>query len=642
MPLFRKRTKTETGGPGASVLLEREGETRIKRIIASVDHLPLSINLIKMAWAAGPVTYVAAVGGYYLGFGRMLPKENLVFFLGYTVIAGIIGVVTNILYSMFRSRANERRQSDLKTVMNRLPDLILAVRNLSLENLSPEIGKLEAAALVLKKREFTPQSIGTVIEDLTDDPVLAKAATRVALYRQAGLHNHVTDLTAEHSARIDAAVSALHQTVPEGARSLRRFFAGSAPVFREGVPREKDFIERILAAIGEENDALMTLQDVEEIIILAFELMCGRDIPAISFSYKGRWKLARAADALEKSRSDFRIAQALGHSRLKALATFLSENDVIDISAASGLRTSVLLNSSLDGINTLTKSVIRKSKEFSKQRTDIAALRKDIAVLQMSLKLYRTVRKAYEYLGRQHANLIKAGKNWEKLAARYPDSVTAFRTGRGKRGLRVFEKTIRLDEKQILEVAKAIAPHLREVRIRRSGARASHQNINEDTLFTADSAKQLAIEITLALEPHIHISRAGIQRTVNSTNAAYLGNIVPSMSASAKIALGTAAVKEIRNDTAKPAEHLAEALVRFYQLDLDEQAIDFLHETYGADPDRLRSIADSTIPSAITSYCILRQRPLLIPAPRSAWYRTLKLARIILEKNGKRLLTHRS
>ncbi|MBC8552019.1 MAG: hypothetical protein ISR96_05195 [Nitrospira sp.] len=425
----------------------------------------------------------------------------------------------------------------------------------------------------------------------------------------------------------------MHQTVPEGAKALHSFFNGSASVFRQGVPRENEFIERILAAIGEENEALMTLQDVEEMIVLAFELMCGRAIPALYFKYKGRWRIANATDALEKARSDYRIAKAIGNSRLKALAMFLSENDIIELSEASGIRSTVLLNSSLDGINKLTKSVIKNIQALSRKQLNIAVLREEIGILHLSLKLYTSVREAYEHLGRQHANLILAGKNWDKLVSIYPDSVTALRTGRGKRGLRIFEQTIRLDDKQILEVAKAIAPHLREVRIRRSGARADNQNTKEDKIFTFDSAKQLAIEITLALEPHIHISRASIQRAVNGTNASYLGNLVTSMSATTKTALGTAAVEEIQNDMARPAEQLAMALVSIYQIDLDEQAIGFLHETYGVCRERLKIISASTTPSAITSFCRLNQRPILIPRPRPSWLRTLRLARTILDEN---------
>ena len=134
MGFLYKKAKINGGvTSGSSVLLEREGEHRIKKIIASVDRLPWTISLLEMAWAAGPVTLIAAVGGYYLGFGKLLPKANLIFFIGYTIIAGIISVITKILYGTFRSRLNERRQADIKTVMNRLPDLILAVRNLSFE-----------------------------------------------------------------------------------------------------------------------------------------------------------------------------------------------------------------------------------------------------------------------------------------------------------------------------------------------------------------------------------------------------------------------------------------------------------------------------------------------------------------------------
>ena len=47
------------------------------------------------------------------------------------------------------------------------------------------------------------------------------------------------------------------------------------------MPRDEHFIERVMAAIEHDNDLLMTLQDVEEMVILAFELISGREIPVL-------------------------------------------------------------------------------------------------------------------------------------------------------------------------------------------------------------------------------------------------------------------------------------------------------------------------------------------------------------------------
>ena len=38
-------------------------------------------KVIELAWTAGPVTLIASIGGYYMGYGKALPKETLVFFI---------------------------------------------------------------------------------------------------------------------------------------------------------------------------------------------------------------------------------------------------------------------------------------------------------------------------------------------------------------------------------------------------------------------------------------------------------------------------------------------------------------------------------------------------------------------------------
>jgi len=94
---------------------------------------------------------------------------------------------------------------------------------------------------------------------------------------------------------------------------LKLWFTGNlSGRLKYGVRREKHFLQRVMSAIENNNPFIMTFRDVEEMMILAFELISGREIPTLIFSYPGNWKHASALDEVEKKRSLYRVAQARG------------------------------------------------------------------------------------------------------------------------------------------------------------------------------------------------------------------------------------------------------------------------------------------------------------------------------------------
>ncbi|MFG1491300.1 hypothetical protein ABMA58_18770, partial [Oceanospirillum sp. HFRX-1_2] len=143
-------------------------------------------------------------------------------------------------------------------------------------------------------------------------------------------------------------------------------------------------------------------------------------------------------------------------------------------------------------------------------------------------------------------------------------------------------------------------------------------------------AKQLAIEIALALEPHIHLSRPEIQRAIYSTNAIYMNDIEPGMSAATKAAMGTAMANEKRHDLSVAAERLALALVKHYRVELGEDAIAFLRDTYHARESRLNVLNQFAKPRE-RKISYLNLRPPVVAAPKRDWYKALIEARRLAE-----------
>ncbi|SCZ60236.1 hypothetical protein [Thiohalomonas denitrificans] len=629
------RSDSENGEERISnVYLEREGRNRIDQVLSTVEDAPWSISLVQLAWTAGPVTYIAAQGGYYLGYNEFLPLDRMAFFVGYTVIAGIIGILTKVVYDTHAKRKKRRQDEALTTVIDRLPELIFAVRNLALEQLPPDQRKREAAWHLLKEFELGPVSLATAVEDLTGDNHLAETAQRAEIYRRNGMRIRAQDLLDEEWPLISAVLDELHTSAPAMEATLRGRLEGHGPTIKMGVPRDEHFIERILAAIAEDNLALMTLYDVDEILILAFELLSGREIPVLAFNYRGSWRLARATDNLELARTHYRLAQARGYSRLKALIGYLTERHTELAEAVAGQPTPVLLEKAQQTFDALRDEIYELRVDVANGKiSQLPTLQEKTETLSTGLELYRAIRDAYRAQGRRHAALIRARQRWDYLSNRRPDSATALRTGRGHYGLRIAERIIKLDDEDKLKVAEALAKPLRSLDLRREPRTVVRAQTGFRTL-TVEAAKDLTVEVALILQRFINIGSPEAQRAINGSNASLLANIEPGMSAASKAAIGAAVAKEVRADTGRAAEQLAWALVRHYRIELTDEAIDFLHKTYGANIETLKVLAGTTEPMPSIPISQLRTRPPSIPPLEESWTRQINRARRLLERHN--------
>ncbi|MHB0774019.1 hypothetical protein [Halomonas sp. WWR20] len=627
--LFPRPFRQKSAPPGndtPQVRLEREGRDEIRRITAAVEKVPWTVSLMQILWTAGPVTLLGAWGGYLLGYGKAPTLENYIFFISFTVITGAAGIIANIAHNLTRGGRAQRTQRKIERVIKTLPELLLVTRNLIVESLEGDARRREAAAMLLRKQDLSPEGVELAAIELLDDRDSARIISQIDIYRRVGLHARIRDLVALNRETLEPQFVELFEVAPEATRLLRERFEGHAPNIHQGVPRDENFIERVMAAIEQDNDLLMTLQDVEEVLVLAFELISGREIPMLSFEYRGRWRLARAFDNLEEARARHRIAQATGLSRLKALTAYLAEQSgTLVEDAASGLRAEVLLERSVQAMNALTEQIQHLAQaveagQIERKRT----LRTKADILTNAIKLYKTVSSAYEQIGRSHAQLIRMADRWEAVSAHLSDDTTRLRLGPGRRGLRIRERTIALDDEAKAQVCKRLAKALQAANISDRISQAEN-----DTQWAMDIAKRLAIDVTLALEPYIQLSRPAVQRAINSSNAADFGQLEPNLSAAAKAALGAAMVKEIDSDLSRTAESLALALVRRYRVELEPNAIEFLSRQYGAREATLRMLSNlsSHTRTEARNISYLSQRPPAVGAPQRDWYRALVQAR---------------
>lgn len=563
---------------------KRREEDPIDRLVEAARRIPWSITLLQMAWTAGPVTYLALQGGYLIGFGKAAPRETLIYFVSYTLIAALIGVAAKIIYDGFIGERYRRSKNDLTLAVDRLPDLVLAMRDLRLQFVPEEQQAFQAAALLLREVSVHPYSVYLIVQEMTGDVELAEMAARLELFRRSALCSRMQNLIETHAERIAEAVNAVAEKSPEAAELLNERLHGRAPNQSRGMPREENFIERIFAAVEQGNEALMTLADAEAVLVLAFELLSGRKIPMLTFGYRGRWEWVRATDAVETRYHRYRVAHAASYNRLKALVAYLAEQlDERYWQGPTSAPAADLLQQVYDGLEAMLDELEACEDGRGRSASECRHLHH---VLYEGMRLFRAMQRAYKQVGRRHATYLQARASWEALLGKeVKRGLQVSKKGRG--GLYLYERCIELDDEEKLEFAKRLAGYIRKHNI----------CVQDDRLMVGDAsglrqmdvslARQLGIEVALALNDYVELGRPAVQRAIYASSAIFFGDFEYQISPAVKATWGAALVEDLDEERGRAAEYLALRLVQSYGLRLEQDAMDFLVREYGANPERL-------------------------------------------------------
>lgn len=610
------------------LLIEDRGASRLSRLSHVATSKSTTHRVLELAWTAGPVTLVASIGGYYLGHGKSLPKETLVFFIAYTIITGVIGLAAHMINRLGRGRREEEVTEQLVRVMGTLPDLVLGLRDLRLEALDPDQRKLEAARILLQDVDLGPLWLASAVRSIGGSAGLAEAVSEIELFRRAGMLSRGRDILQQHHQELTLLVASLRQHSAALGNSLEARFLGVSYDKRAGVVRGRYFIERIFAAIDDDDDLLMTLEDAEDIYTLLFELLCGRRIPMLAFSFAGGSRLARETEALEERRLQFRIVRARAYSRLLALASYLSDSiDSGNLTHSwlfSSPLTSERLNNcaqispaGLTGPELLIFCTTHIETLVAQVKADTACRKTLIPILSQALALYGQAYMAYRRTERDYLDFLKTVERWKRRLASYPETEVFFSATRGGRGLQITEDSIVLSDKGKVRVVKALLERFQ-----------LQPDISEPTDKRVGAAKQLAIRVALALDEEIQIRRPEVQRAIYNANTLNMGVFERDLSTTSKIGWGEALVKEIEKDMRSASIALVAAIYRFYGLRLDPESQLQLALRYGATVEQLEQQCgeeSGEAGSAVSDYSRLPSRPFPVAKPPLAW--RLALAR---------------
>lgn len=619
------------GGP--KLQLEREGRRQIEQIVQQVKAVPIGVKLLQLAWTAGPVTFIALQSGYYLAFGEFAPLKNIFYFATYTVIAGVFSLIITGVYDTISANNKQRAQRNLSAILDKLPDLIIATRNLYIGSLNQEERRFEVASHILHNSHASAPSVRAAVRELTDDVDLSTASEYIEILRRAGMHARIRDIYQYHYEKINEVVEKLRNISGELPYIFQNRMQGLAPTLQAGLPRTDGFIERVLSSGEEGNEALMSARDVVDMFTLVFEVLCGREFTMLELRYKGRRSLTDAATELERSRSDYRIAYAVFNSRLQALINLLAGMENVQLSLEQQEQEDEdHLQTIYQGITTLCQHIERQRVALSNDMTvQKHKFQQQIEALDKALNLYRSLYQAKRTLRRKQSAMIRAWRRWEEVSKHYRDKDQYIQTGRNRLGFAIMERKIALEPDKKLELAKDLIDTLEGISIRRVGQRLIIRSQEQDKPLTMQAAKQLAVQTALTLNQYINISTPMAQDAIESTNAANLGSLELGLSADTKAGWGVAMIKEVEDNLGKTAEKLAHVLVTDYGVSLDEDTRQFLKKAYGANPRTLEQLKPMTKRAKFRELIVDKRLP-QVPVPDKYWSQTLERAQSHLKR----------
>jgi hypothetical protein len=156
----------------------------LQRVHGAAKKEQWGLSIVKIAWTAGPVTYLALQGGYLMAYGQAAPTRLVIYFAAYTVFAGLFALLVRFFYNATWGSDNEKERHSLERVFSLLPDRIIEIRNLQLDSLDSYGRRVLGAKYILENPDAEAQSVATALMDLTGDARVAAAIRDVEVYRK--------------------------------------------------------------------------------------------------------------------------------------------------------------------------------------------------------------------------------------------------------------------------------------------------------------------------------------------------------------------------------------------------------------------------------------------------------------------------
>jgi hypothetical protein len=564
-------------------------------------------TIAKLAWTAGPVTFLALQGGYLIGYGELAPRTLWLYFGAYTIITGVVALTMRFVYNATRGEQLEEGRAALTDLMTMLPDLILQGRDENLAYFDQENRRVLAAWELLDDPDASPTAVRTAIEMVTGSPILAESAARIEAFRRRGLAVLVGDEQEAVRSTLTSALERLAESSPQLAGLIEQRFDGKAPQMSRGRIRTAGFIERILTAGEREDYTLMTLKDAEEAFVLALELLVGRRFPYVVPEYIGGKSFMDASRALDRARRAYRSAVYARNSRLRILMELLAQSDAVQQVAPTMAHLTDPAVNSRNVFLGLNQEIQRLGGRRLRPEP-AATVRAKAYRLRKAVELYRQFYRQNQITLRRYEELAAAerryGETREKRGKHFTPKLLSAKD-RGY-GIRIRKQILELPEEQRLDLARDIRAGL------------------PDSIDDRPDVKQAAFGVLAELSRRLNLNRWDLQFAIETSNASYLACLDPSLTAHTRAGWIVSMATDVRWEPIRALRRLTSMLVSYHEMNIDQESIEQLAAEFDVPSDELYVLHPESEPMRVErAKSFVR---LELPPPQPDWERTLRKA----------------
>lgn len=151
-------------------------------------------------------------------------------------------------------------------------------------------------------------------------------------------------------------------------------------------------------------------------------------------------------------------------------------------------------------------------------------------------------------------------------------------------GIKIRTAQAFIPDRKILPVARVVYEKLGEFD-------TAHENPN----ISLNDQKELAIDLLHILEEYLPLGKTVVQQSIESTRSAHINKSNKKTTAQGVQTWSLCFVEGERFPGNKNLHEMIENLIDYEHLVLEDDDIQFLEETFGADPDHLRSLTQNKI-----------------------------------------------
>ena len=576
-PIPRVRLGVPAAERGADTL----ASALILRMRGAAQKERWGMSLLQIAWTAGPVTYMALQGGYYVGYGKAAPNNLFLYFAIYTVIAGAFALIVRFLYAMTRGLDKDKDRQALERVFDSLPGRILEIREMQIRALGEEGRRILGAKYLLEDFDTEPDAVAAAFMELTQDREIALLAHDMEVLRNRGLGVPAEAKAESLRHLIRPHLPGLKVKSEEIVRLVERRLEGDGLLSRSRRLRTGGFLERVLSAHESDNLDLMSIVDAEEVCILVFELICGRRFPLFLVDYVGDRAFMDAAGRLAEARRDYRAAVNRRNNRLRTLAEMLyGEPGAKRRGPAVRRGDRTVIRRVLSSLPTIRSAQNLQDKVIEALRDFLSDAAKGAKQRKRLLVLYERLRSDGRQVERSYAAFRKAWNAYNSTLERLDEhSVRLLHPGDSGRGFRIVAREVSLETKQVLPLAREIDERLVEFTL-------EHEHAD----IKANDQKELAVSLLQAIERYLDLDDPVVRRSIESTHSVSVESLAKAVTASAGERAWLDQISDARDSSRRGILETLKSLVQHFRLSLEPRDIAYLADSWHADTEVLEAL----------------------------------------------------